>query len=563
MQPSSSRPDRTPPNRQLRRWGPIALVAVVALVIALVVGLGGSSHSKSKPSAAVKSTAISFQQAKDQGLHVTFPAGCDQATGKARIPLYGAAPCYANAAGNGGATATGVTGKTIKIVLYVPEANDPILSFIEGAIADKDTSSQTIATYKTYDRLFQTYYQTYGRTVDLVPFVGTGNATDDVAARADAAQVAAMHPFAVWGGPVLTTAWADQLAADHIFCISCFGASSPQWYAQRAPYVFTLTPNGDQSDQMLAEYVGKKLAGQPASHAGDPALTHRTRQFGLLYIQANADSKTYADEEASLLKTKYGVDVTEVAYTLDPTSLQEQATTDIAKLKAAGVTSVIFSGDPVAPATFTTQATAQHYFPEWIIGASALVDTTVFARTYDQQQWSHAFGISFLGARVSRDNSGAWFLYKWFTGTTPPAVDGYALILPQPQIFYAALQAAGPDLTISTFQQGMFTLATPPGSTTDPAFSYGSHGLWPYPSYNGLDDTTEIWWNPAAQGPDEVGKQGTGMYEYVNGGKRYLFGQWTTSPDQAFNPDGAITIYPTPPASDAVPSYPSPAGSAP
>ena len=556
MQPSSSAPSN---SRQLRRWGPIALVLAVALVVGLVVGLSGGGHSKHGPTAEVKSTAISFQQAKAQHLNVTFPTGCDPNTGRARIPLYGSAPCYANVANNGGSTASGATGNSIKVVVYLPEPNDPILAFVEGAIEDKDTNAETISTYQTYDRIFETYYQTYGRTVDLIPFVGTGTANDDVSARADATQVAAMHPFAVWGGPALTTAWADQLASDHIFCISCLGGSTPQWYAQRAPYVFTLAPNGDQSDQILAEYVGKKLAGHPAVHAGEPAFTHETRKFGLLYIDANSDSATIANEEASLLKTKYGVDITTVAYTLDPISLQEQASTDIAKLKAAGVTSVIFSGDPVAPATFTAVATQQRYFPEWIIGASALVDTSVFARTYDQTQWMHAFGISFLGARVDRNTSGAWYLYKWFTGKTPPAVDGYGLILPQPQIFYAALQAAGPDLTVSTFQQGMFTLATPPGGTTDPTFSYGSHGLWPYPSYNGLDDTTEIWWNPTATGPDEVGKQGTGMYEYVDGGKRYLFGQWTTAPDQAFNPSGAVTIYAKPPPSDAAPNYPSPA----
>src|SRR5215469_12498046 len=67
----------------------------------------------------VKSTAISFAQAQAQHLSVTFPSGCDQQTGKARIPLYGAAPCYANAASNGGATASGVTGSKIKIVVYL------------------------------------------------------------------------------------------------------------------------------------------------------------------------------------------------------------------------------------------------------------------------------------------------------------------------------------------------------------------------------------------------------------------------------------------------------------
>ena len=147
---------------------------------------------------------------------------------------------------------------------------------------------------------------------------------------------------------------------------------------------------------------------------------------------------------------------TQIAYTLDPARLQEQATTTITQLKQAGVTTVIFQGDPIAPATFTREATAQNYFPEWIIGPSALVDTTAFGRTYDQQQWAHAFGFSDLPARIDPDKSDAFSLYKWFTGTTPPAKDTAPVLFPQPALFFAALQAAGPKLTAETFRAGLF-----------------------------------------------------------------------------------------------------------
>ncbi len=95
-----------------------------------------------------------------------------------------------------------------------------------------------------------------------------------------------------------------------------------------------------------------------------------------------------------------------VAYQLDPARLQEQAASAIARFKEAGVTSIIFSGDPVAPGTFTPEATNQDYFPEWIITGSALVDTTAAARGFDQEQWAHAFGISPLAARVDPDEAG-------------------------------------------------------------------------------------------------------------------------------------------------------------
>ena len=79
------------------------------------------------------------------------------------------------------------------------------------------------------------------------------------------------------------------------------------------------------------------------------------------------------------------------------------------------MTSVIFSGDPVAPQSLTRAATSQDYFPEWIISGSVLTDTAAFGRTYDQRQWAHAFGVSFGAARTGV--TGAITLYKWYFGT--------------------------------------------------------------------------------------------------------------------------------------------------
>ena len=102
----------------------------------------------------------------------------------------------------------------------------------------------------------------------------------------------------------------------------------------------------------------------------------------------------YYDNAADQLPTVAG------CAELDPTTLAEQASTAIAKLKSSGVTTVIIGGDPIAPKTFTEVATQQGYKPEWVLNGAALQDTTAFGRTYDQDQWSHAFGLSSLAARV-------------------------------------------------------------------------------------------------------------------------------------------------------------------
>ncbi len=53
---------------------------------------------------------------------------CDTDLGKLKYPSFFAGECYAPFTGdNGGATATGVTGDSIKVVFYQAQEADPIL----------------------------------------------------------------------------------------------------------------------------------------------------------------------------------------------------------------------------------------------------------------------------------------------------------------------------------------------------------------------------------------------------------------------------------------------------
>ncbi len=74
-----------------------------------------------------------------------------------------------------------------------------------------------------------------------------------------------------------------------------------------------------------------------------------------------------------------------------------------------------------------------------------------------------------------------------------------------------------------------------------------------------MDDVTVTWWNPDATGPDEIRKEGKGMWELVDGGKRYLPGQIPETAVGLFKPEGAVTILDKPPAAETPPNYPSPA----
>jgi hypothetical protein len=548
MQPSTSPPSRP---TALRRYGPLIAIVVVIAVIAAVVLATRKDDTTSAPTAttapASRADVLSYSQAKAQGTEgkVNWGDRCDTSIGKLKYPSFFAGECYAPFSGdNGGATGPGVTGNTIKVVFYQAQATDPVLNYITAAVKVDDTNDQTFQTMQNWIKFYETYYETYGRKVELV------NATtiaEDI------------KPFAVWGGPILTSAFEEELAARKVLCIDCGPATSYDQLIKAAPYLWQLGSIAEQSQTHVVEYISKQLKDGNAEHAGDPAMQGQKRKFGLIYLTTNAESERVEGVFEKSLSDQ-GVTLAEKVAYKSPVDLQSGAAQLIAKLKSAGVTSVIFSGDPVAPGPLTVAATGQEYFPEWIVTGSPLTDTTAFARTYDQKQWAHAFGVSQLSARVSPQSSGYLYLYRWFFGTEPPAKTGSPTRVIEPALFYAVIQGMGPHVDAQTFQDALFAADATPRSLTQPSLSYGNKGIWPQTDYLGVDDATEVWWNPTATGLDEIQRQGTGMYEYVAGGKRYLPGEWPSSPTTAFNPDGAVTMYDQPPGNEMVPTYPSPSG---
>jgi hypothetical protein len=336
-------------------------------------------------------------------------------------------------------------------------------------------------------------------------------------------------------------------------CIGCVPGQPASFYNERDPFVWALDGSAIQKQTHVLEFIGKQLLGKNAEFGG-PDVVDQPRRFGLVYLESSAASKELADRFAAEMDA-LGVPFAEiVSYQLDPTTLAQSATQVITKMQAAGVTTIVFGGDPVAPKNFTQEATAQGYFPEWLVAASTLVDTTAFARTYDPAQWAHAFGVTQLAARTDAQTIGAYAVYEWFHGA-PPAADGsIGVIQPNPALFFAVVQGVGPNLTPASFRDTLFgSEGTVPGISV-PYLSYGDKGYWPEPDYHGVDDATVFWWDPSAAGPDELRKDGVGMYQFVDGGLRYLPGEWPTE-SKLFDPDGAVNFYATPPAGEEPGEY--------
>jgi ABC-type branched-subunit amino acid transport system ATPase component len=363
-------------NRALRRWGPLAAIVAVVAVVAAVVVLGGGDDDGDDTGAPETTalspttdpsdpgtdpdgtdpdgtdpdgtspttdgdgddgteipTVLSFSEAQRLGIDVDWGERCDTSTGRVAVPDFFAPECYAPFTGDtGGSTARGVTADSIKIVLYQGPENDPIIRYITDALAIEETNEDEADTIRGMIAYFEAFYETYGRTVELVPFVSNGIATDEVAARADAVRIAEdIQPYMVWGGPALTSAFADELAALGVPCLSCTPGQPIEWYQERAPHVWAIDASGQQKQTHAAEFISKQLTGKPAEFAGDASFQSTPRRFGLLYLESSAASKALADGFTATLADG-GVEVTEtVAYALDPASIQQTASQAIAR----------------------------------------------------------------------------------------------------------------------------------------------------------------------------------------------------------------------------------------
>jgi hypothetical protein len=466
---------------------------------------------------------------------------------------------------NGGATYNGVTKDKISVVAIVPNDQQVAAMPPSGRPTNYTTGQAgTIPDALTdalaaYEHSFGGTY-TYGRDIELEFVVSSGD--DEAAQRADAVTVRAKKPFVVIDStasslPVLDT---DIAAAKiPVFSLNATIAET----LKQAPYRWGQT---DPSAGSLngAEFIGKQLVGKKAQYAGDPAMHDKTRRFGLVrsdVFDVDFFNRTLAKYGAKIAP---GATITYPGTTStlgDPAVAQEQAPVAVTKLKAAGVTTVVLLADSAMVSALTKQATAQDYHPEWVYTGTQNIDLPLLARGYaDQEQWSHAFGISNVPPgspnAVTTPNAIQWFFgpgHGTFGINYTNTINWLML----------GIMYAGPKLTPQTLRQGFFSIPAQGGSASaDPALGtrgtrsgYGRVNGLPYDEYlRGNKDFTASWWDPDTTGPPILGfPGGKGTLWYLNDAKRYYAGRWPSKRLSFFDKSLAIYQFDTPAPVEVVP----------
>jgi hypothetical protein len=519
-------------QRLLRGYGPLAVFAVIMVLIAWLVpsrvpktsvasssasqspsaqsassgSAGANSSSASSPNASPAATAGATHSGAvassggsgsgGGGGTTTTPGKVGTCTGPQVPGDPYSPPCTTFSGNNGGSTSPGVTATTINVTYRVTsdQSFQQTLAQLAGAQL-QDTNADTERTIQVLANYFNSHFQFYGRKIVVHFFNGQGTLSNELLgqgqaqAEADALTAKQLGAFADISAE--SQPYSQDLVNQHIMA---FGDPylSEQYHQKNAPYAWSIATEGTYVAQIAANYAQQKLCpqGSPAVYAGGN-LKNAPRKIGLLAPE-NPEYQA-AVQIANQYQIAHGCGSGNIyTYTLDLGTESQQAANLVAKLKADGITTLFCGCDPIFPVYLTGQMAQQNYFPEFVDVGVALTDQDYVGQLYNQQAFSHAFGVSPNEPTVPYTQTIGYAAYKSVDPSSEPAFF-VNLIYLQMDMLAIGIQMAGPDLTPMTFQQGMFNYQP----------RLGPAGLWGWsPSqYTVPNDVREICWDPNAISP--------------------------------------------------------------
>jgi hypothetical protein len=427
---------------------------------------------------------------------VAPPAACpdrqEQVPGDPYSP-----PCASFTGNNGGGTAKGVSGTSIKVAFRVLNERgfQQTLADLAGAslVDSPQTVTKTVTALADY---FNKRFQFYGRKIEIVFYDGQGSNTNELLgkgrdkAEADAIKVAeeigAFADLSATSEP-----YAGALAKRGVIG---FGTPylSRAWHEARAPVAWSLATDGSIVSELAAEYQVKRLYDTPAAYAGGNGgdgkpLKGRQRNFATLAPE-NSWYQESVQNAQDIIRAAGKDTGFNYKYVLDLSTMSDQATTIIAQMKQRNITTIVCGCDPILPVFLSGVANREKYYPEFIIVGTALTDADIVGQLWNPNFAAHAFGVSSLNGFVPPTQTIAYAAYKSVRQDEPAfSVD---LIYYQMYMLAIGLQGAGPNLNPSTFEAGMF--AYPP--------KLGPVGLWKFGKGDrtAANDVREIYWDPNA-----------------------------------------------------------------
>lgn len=407
---------------------------------------------------------------------------------------------------NGGATAPGVTGKTITLVYR--SASTTELSELYALLPQSvvGTDAEAVHTLQVYINTFNKYFELYGRKVVLVDFTGRSNfisedTGQDVGLAVEDAISAAStyHAFADMSLVDSSPIYEQDLGDQHVNAFGLY-LEDASWYEQRAPYLYTPGPNCSKTAVALGAILGRGMGDLPAIYAGDPSLRSKKRVFGIIHAdnpQANQCAQLISGQLA-----RWGHSVAaDVGVIFDPSTLVASSQLAVKAMKSAGVTTIICAScDPVSPVFYFGSAQSAGYHPEWVLQSVFAGSATTlgsFVRNDLKLGPSEGSGILSLGnTPVPQADQEAIRAYRQGNGGSLSGIlPSYPFAYESLLYFFDLLQAAGPDLTPQTMRAALADTASLAPSTPGGQFGpwvFGAGTVDPASGYQLLH------WDPTA-----------------------------------------------------------------
>lgn len=404
---------------------------------------------------------------------------------------------------NGGATAPGVSGQEISVVIdQCANSGEPDVE----VDYDDENDPNAQPDVKAYVNHFNARYQFYGRRLHVHGIRWSCSPARDTDRRARAQRLQQrFQPFAVIPS-FHSFAFADEAA--RLGILNLVDSPLREFTAARAPYVYSVYADLDEQVGSLAEFVCRRLADHPARYSGDATAQGRTRRFGLYYRVQTDPASAGSAMLRRRLRDGCGVEMTDYS----GQDWDNAAPAAAAAMRTDGVTTVVAMDDHLWP---SVAASSIGWHPEWVVRDAGTLGTGNVKVT-PPEQLRNTIGITF------RRRFGLLQQQPAYTA----AADGCSgcgehtnpYLYEDLLLLARGVQAAGPRLTAANVDRGLHALA--PHRSLDPyrpaAYLGPNDHFW-------FKDAMAWWWDPAGTPPD--GEPG-GCWRLVEDGARYRTEDW-------------------------------------
>lgn len=295
------------------------------------------------------------------------------------------------AVANGGATSMGVSADRITIVHYIPDYGAEVNAILRAQGLFYDASNARVAN-EAFQSFMNSRYQLHGRKIDIRTFQGTCRTVppDMQCLIPEMNRIAKeFKPYAVFFQTTVCSACYAELARLKIVTFGGAGFSEEFRNALK-PYNYDYGMSSSRMSRLFAQWWCGQLEGKNAIYAGGQNSAQdfrgRTRQLGVVSTNDPDNQRVIEKVLYPALKQGCGADVKghEYFYEQNVSTAAQQSQAGTAKMNSPQnpATSVVCFCDPVAPQFSYNAAATNNYWPETLFASNQAMDTDSTGQTY-------------------------------------------------------------------------------------------------------------------------------------------------------------------------------------